>query len=446
MIPMALPIMTIPIALNYLGLEIYGLWMTVSSFIGMFVFADLGLGSGLLTALSRATGRADVKAQQALISTTSFLLAGIALLLGILFFALLPFLPWTAILNAKTPVAASTAKGVVAAIAFCFLLNLPLSTVQRSQMALQEGYQTSLWQCVSSFCVVAVLVVGVKAKLSPALLVLAISGMPLLITAANWFWFFHRAQPSLQPKLKHFSWQEGGVLVRVGLAFFAISILTTVGMYSDNLIIAHVCGLKAVTLYSVPARMALILTAIINMICAPMWVANGEALARGDVDWVRQNTARLIKASLLFTTFAAMCLIAIGPPVLRLWLGNEFMVSRWLFLGLGAFAVFLSAAAPYFMVLNGASIISPQVKMFLLFTPIVLFVKIVLAKYFGLTGIAFANAACYAVIVLPAVATICRKALRAEARGAITAAEASSFPPASSRAAAFPVNIERASK
>ncbi len=430
MIGMALPVITIPIALNYLGHEIYGLWVAVSSFIGMFVFADLGLGNGLLTALSRATGRGDVKAQQRLISTTSCLLAGSALLLGIVFIVLLPFLPWADILNARTPAAASTVKGVVAVIAFCFLLNLPLTTVQRSQMALQEGYLTSLWQCVGSFCGMAVLLLGVRAKLAPALLVFGISAMPLIITATNWWWFFHKAQPTLRPRFEYFSWEESGVLIRVGIAFFMLSILSAVGMYADNLIIAQVCDLKTVTIYSVPARMALMLGAIINMICAPMWVANGEALARGDVDWVRKNTARLIKASVMFTAFGTICLVIVGPPVLRLWLGNEFIVSRWLLLGLGASAVLVSASAPYFVVLNGAGIIAPQVKIFLVFTPVVLVAKIFFGKWFGPTGISFANAACYAVIVLPAVVILCRDVLRHETKLTIIATKTAGSHPA----------------
>jgi O-antigen/teichoic acid export membrane protein len=418
---MALPIFAIPITLNYLGTEIYGLWLTVSSFVGMFVFADLGLGNGLLTALSRATGQVDIKAQQRVISTTAFMLTGIALVLGMVFFAVLPFLPWMAILDAKTPAAGSVVQGFVAAIAFCFLINLPLSTVQRSQMALQEGYQTSLWQCLGSICGIAVLLIGVKVKLAPTLLVLAISGMPLLITGLNWISFFYLAQPELRPRLEHFCLQEGKLLIGVGICFLIISVLTGLGMQADSFIIAHLCSLKAVTIYSVPSRMAMILSAMINMICAPMWVANGEAIVRGDVDWVRQNTARLIKASVLFTSIAATSLVVIGPPVLHIWLGDGFAVSRWLFVGLGGGAILLSASAPSFMVLNAAGIVSPQIKVFLFFTPVVLLAKIAAAKLFGFTAIPFANALCYGVIVLPAATILCREILRRDAPGPITA-------------------------
>jgi len=412
MIAMAVPIVTVPLTLGYLGQEIYGLWITVGSFIGMFVFADLGLGNGLLTSLSRATGRGDTKAQQKLVSTTALLLTGAAIALGIVFFALLPFLPWPALLNARTPEAQSTAEGVVAAIAFCFLINLPLTTVQRTQMALQEGYQTNVWQSVGSVVGIGALVLGVRAKLPPALLILMISGMPLVITGANWWWYFHRVEPSLRPRFECFSWPEARALLRVGVGFFVVSTLGTLGMYADNVIIAHTCDLKSVTVYSVPARVCLILSAVVNMICTPMWAANGEALARGDLDWVRKNTARLLKASMAFTILASLALVILGPPLLRVWLGDDFEVSRWLLIGLGASAVLTSASAPFFMLLNGAGMISPQVKIFLVFTPVVLALKIALAKSFGPTGVSFANAACYAALVLPPAVFLARRVLR----------------------------------
>src|SRR4051794_26485261 len=45
---------TVPLTLHYLGPERYGMWATLSSVIAMAAFADLGLGNGLLNALSAA--------------------------------------------------------------------------------------------------------------------------------------------------------------------------------------------------------------------------------------------------------------------------------------------------------------------------------------------------------------------------------------------------------
>src|SRR4051794_27682018 len=47
-------LITVPLTISYLGTEEYGLWMTISAAIGFFVFADLGIGSGVLNAVARS--------------------------------------------------------------------------------------------------------------------------------------------------------------------------------------------------------------------------------------------------------------------------------------------------------------------------------------------------------------------------------------------------------
>src|SRR5580693_5619124 len=73
-ISMAGPLITVPIVIRYLGQEQYGLWMTVTSLIGMFIFADLGLGNGLMTAISQADGRGDTQESRRCIASTLFAL------------------------------------------------------------------------------------------------------------------------------------------------------------------------------------------------------------------------------------------------------------------------------------------------------------------------------------------------------------------------------------
>src|SRR4051812_44333592 len=62
-------IVTVPITLNYLGVERYGMWMTISSFAVMLTFADLGIGNGVLGAVARSNGVDDVVGMRRTIST-----------------------------------------------------------------------------------------------------------------------------------------------------------------------------------------------------------------------------------------------------------------------------------------------------------------------------------------------------------------------------------------
>src|SRR5438132_210743 len=55
----AVTIITVPLTLHYLGLERYGVWVTMSSVIAIMSFVDLGIGNGILSAVSDANGKDD---------------------------------------------------------------------------------------------------------------------------------------------------------------------------------------------------------------------------------------------------------------------------------------------------------------------------------------------------------------------------------------------------
>src|SRR5580704_14585226 len=60
-------LVTVPLTLAYLGKERYGLWMTISSLVAIFGFADLGMGASLKTLLAAADGRNDCEEAQRLV-------------------------------------------------------------------------------------------------------------------------------------------------------------------------------------------------------------------------------------------------------------------------------------------------------------------------------------------------------------------------------------------
>lgn len=67
-------LVTVPLTLHYLGSERYGMWMTISSIIGMMGFADLGMGLGLMNAVSEAHGQEDRLAAERYVSSGFFML------------------------------------------------------------------------------------------------------------------------------------------------------------------------------------------------------------------------------------------------------------------------------------------------------------------------------------------------------------------------------------
>src|SRR5438552_3977583 len=78
---------SVPLAVGYLGRDRYGLWVTISSLLIFLSFADFGLGSSLLNALSDAHGREDRLQAKRYVASAFWLLAIIAVVLWLPFAA-----------------------------------------------------------------------------------------------------------------------------------------------------------------------------------------------------------------------------------------------------------------------------------------------------------------------------------------------------------------------
>src|SRR5439155_16672913 len=74
-------LITAPLSLDYLGVERYGLLITITSFAALFNFADLGIGNGLINAVSSAHGRDDPQEVAVAVSSAFFVLCAVALIL-----------------------------------------------------------------------------------------------------------------------------------------------------------------------------------------------------------------------------------------------------------------------------------------------------------------------------------------------------------------------------
>ena len=70
-------LISVPLTVEYLGAERFGLWMTISSISALLSFSDFGMGGGLLNAIAQADGAGNrVTAQKAFSSTFLFLMLG----------------------------------------------------------------------------------------------------------------------------------------------------------------------------------------------------------------------------------------------------------------------------------------------------------------------------------------------------------------------------------
>jgi Na+-driven multidrug efflux pump len=198
-VTVATMLVAVPLTLNYLGAERYGLWMTISSVIAMMAFADLGMGLGLMNAISEAHGKDDRQAAVTYVSSGFFMLAALALFIVGAFALAYPFIPWPRLFNVKTPQAIQEAGPAMAVFLACFAANLPLGVVQRVQWGYQEGFFNNLWESAGKVLGLTGLLLVIYLKAGLLWLVLAMAGAPVLAGCATVWYYSAIGAPGCAP-------------------------------------------------------------------------------------------------------------------------------------------------------------------------------------------------------------------------------------------------------
>ncbi len=393
----ATALITVPLTLHYLGTERYGMWMTMSTLVAMLSFADLGIGNGILNAVSTAYGKDDFVAIREYVSSGLFALSAVAVGIVVIFAGLYKLVPWHEIFNVNSIQARKEAGPSLAVLIACFASAIPLGVVQRLQMGLQRGFMANLWQCFSSLLALCCVILAIRLEAGLPWLVLAFAGSPLIASLFNSVVYFCWVQPETAPVLKSVSCRAMRHVAGIGVLFFVLQIAGTAAYSSDNIVIAQILGANAVPVYAVPQRLFSIISMLLMMVLAPLWPAYGEAIARGDHTWVTLTLKRSLLISIGFATAASALLVTFGSPLIRLWVGNVIIPSTSLLLGMGVWQIALAAGGALAMYLNGANIVRFQMVIATMTAISGILLKILLVKSIGVSGAVWASVLAFSV-------------------------------------------------
>ena len=395
-----LSLVAVPLTLNYLGPERYGLWLTISSVIALLSFTDLGIGNGLLNAVTLAMAQGDAGKARRQVSSAAILLTALAAALALLMAATFPFVPWASVLAVSGRDAASEAVLAFVAWIGCFLIGLPLSVAKQVRLARQEGYVVHLTLAVGNVAAVGVLLAAIAGRQGLPVLVVAMAGPPLIATAVNGIILFRHDAPELSPSRSLADRRTGFRLLRTGFLFFVLQISIAVAFTSDTLVVAQVVGPTAVAEYGVTSRLFMIPVAIVAMFLSPLWPAYGEAIARGDVRWSRRTLTRSVIVGVLCTLPISTILVVFGLPLMMLWVGPSVVPPTELLLGFGIWIVLSTIGNAVAMLLNGAHEIRIQAAAASVMAVANLVLSIWLSSRIGVAGVIWGTVIAYGLLVL----------------------------------------------
>lgn len=394
-IGLAASLLVVPVTLHYLDAERYGIWLTLSSILFWFTFSDVGLGNGMRNYLTESISKGDFERGRSYLSTTLFLLSGIAILLGLLSWGVVSFVDMSRLFN--TSVMSGEELRIVTLTAIFFtLINFVVRNIGYLFVALQRY---ALYDLLSiSGSVLSLIVVYVLTKTTESNLlyvVAAFTAMPVVVYLLACFPIFRRYR-SLRPNRKSIDLTLASQVVGKGLGFFAIQITSCLVIFgSSNVFITQFCGPEGVTTYNIAYKYFNLLIIGYTVILSPLWNAYTDAKTKGDYVWVAKTFRRSMMAWGA-TVIGGVLMLLLCNVFYRLWVGDAvsvpFTVSLVTFVYVSMFN--LNNCVTY--LLNGFNTIRIQIITSVVFTAAYLLAVYCFGKEYGIEGIVASMAVCYA--------------------------------------------------
>lgn len=330
--------LAMPIMIKYLGIEQFGIWATMLTLITWVMLFDLGIGNGLKNKVSESLAQDNPEQAASYISTAYGLIGLISFALFCLFLVLSFWIPWQVVFNSQT-ISEADLRQTVITLSFFIFFNFWISLVNQIYHGLQKSSVVVLGQFISN--TLALLLVFLLYQFTQSSITLIVWAYGISLVAANLMLsgFVFKAHRELLPTYKGFDRNKISPLLSLGIKFFIIQLAVLVIFMTDKILITQLLGPEHVTPYDVLFKLFSVFTVIHGLMLAPLWPAYSDAYQRGDLVWIRSNIKQQIKIALLLFLGAFMMAVA-GPLIVKLWIGDQIVVSQTLYYLFALFLVF----------------------------------------------------------------------------------------------------------
>jgi O-antigen/teichoic acid export membrane protein len=377
----------VPLTLNYITAEEYGVWMTISSIIAWFSFFDIGLGNGLRNKLAESLALKQIEQARTYISSAFAVISIISIFMFLSFTIISNYISWNKVLN-TTLLTNKELHKIVDAVFFLFCIGFVSNILSSVLQSMQKYALKEILNIISQLLGLIGIYFLVKTTDSSLLnLCIVYAGKSPLVMFFSTLILFFGMLKFLRPRLTNINFKQASPLFKLGFVFFFNQILYLIINQSSVILIAQFFGPSDVTVYNLAVRYMSILSMSYLMVLTPFLSAFTEAYTTGEISWIMQ-TIKKINFVWLLSAAGTIILIFLYNPFFRIWVGGRIHIPLFLILALAVSGIINMWSSTYSLFLNGIGRIKLQtliisIQAFLIFPLSYLFYKL----GFGLVSI-----------------------------------------------------------
>lgn len=376
----------IPISIDYLNSNQYGIWLAISSIMMWLSYFDIGLTQGFRNRFAQAKAHGDIRTCKTLVSTTYLLMIIIFGGLCTLLFVIIPLIDWRCALDVE--ISNDILIKLILILTFFFCMKFILSVLTSLCAADQRNSYSATIDAIGQFLILVTVFFLSKSSGEDNLLIFAtiMAGLPCIVLIASTIYLFNVRYAEYVPSLKYIKLSITRNIVGLGSKIFIIQITNVLLFQIANILILKYCGGEEVTKYNIVNKYFGVLSMIFGIIITPFWTAFTDAQAKEDFAWIKQTFKRINRIYFYFCGLA-LILLVISPYVYNIWVskagGIPFLTSALMCL----YILLLIRSLQFSNILNGLDLVNIQMWCNIALCIVIVPTLILSAKYFGVYGI-----------------------------------------------------------
>lgn len=358
-----LSFISVPLVLNYLGVENYGIWVVIFSVANWIYNFDMGIGNGLRNKLTISMANFNYKVSSQYLSTAFFIISFVALIIFALFLSLINLLDLR-VFFPNVDDLMQLNKAIIISIIFTvlnFVLNIYRQLYYADQKSALVAFSLILTQV---FILVGLIVVG--PYFSPSLSIVSfLFGASNAVVRIVFLVVFLKKKKYISISFSNFSMELITPILSIGGKFFIIQICMIFLFTTDNLIISSFFTSKDVATYNVALKIYMLFITIASVVLSPFWSLFTDSYNNGDCEWIKR------KMKLLHIYFIVLILLLsvfyyFADAVIYYWIGRNLSIDSSLYVVMSIFVILKVYAEIHITFLNAISKINMQMWLYII--------------------------------------------------------------------------------
>lgn len=385
-ISILISLLIVPMTLNYVSKELYGIWLTLSSILLWLNFFDIGFTLGLKNKLTEAIALHRWELGKKLVSTTYFMMLVVFLPLCFMLELVVPFFKWSSFLNVNYIYETDIRKTLVVLVA-CFCFQMILNVLSSIVAAFQKVALSSAFPVIGnliSLCLIYILTKYCEPSLF--ILSLAISLPPIFVIFIASIILFSDKFKLVRPNYRYVDLTKVKALFSLGAKFFLIQIQGVILFQTTNILITNVSGPLDVTNYNLAYKYLSVAMMAYTIILGPLWPAFTDAYTKKDFTWMN-NVYFKMKKIYLYSVFIIGLMIFLSSYVYSLWLGSNVKVPFLMTCCVGIYIIINTWDSLQVSLINGIGCIKLQTYITIIGIVVHIPLSLLLGSYIGAVGV-----------------------------------------------------------